>query len=235
MNQSWTSADQVLKAYTFQRSASTIFGVFFSSASDDINIRQTRWPKGEVDENRVKKSAQAKLTFFVVITDHIIIICGMVYGITRRNLLEMKINPVKVYAQYFIPNLTLILWRPIYVTVRDLGINMNQPWISSDQLIKAHTFKWSTSTICGFFSATDDIKIRRNKMAQRGGGQEKSQEVWASSAHIQCVGSVRLFICFNFHFVFMVRLQICLYSFQITIFLLFSCSRLTDIPCVTNG
>ena len=98
---------------------------FFSSASDDINIRQTRWPKGEVDENRVKKSAQAKLTFFIVIIDHIII-CGMVYGITRRNLLEMKINPMKVYAQYFIPNLTLILWRPIYVTVRDLGINMSQ-------------------------------------------------------------------------------------------------------------
>ena len=78
-----------------------------------------------MDENRVKKSAQAKLTFFIVIIDHIII-CGMVYGITRRNLLEMKINPMKVYAQYFIPNLTLILWRPIYVTVRDLGINMNQ-------------------------------------------------------------------------------------------------------------
>ena len=88
--------------------------VFFSSASDDINIRQTRRPKGEVDENRVKKSAQAKLTLFVVFTDHIIIICGMVYGTTRRNLLEMKINPVKVYAQYFIPNLTLILWRPVY-------------------------------------------------------------------------------------------------------------------------
>ena len=79
-----------------------------------------------MDENRVKKSAQAKLTFFIVIIDHIIIVCGMVYGITRRNLLEMKINPMKVYAQYFIPNLTLILWRPIYVTVRDLGINMNQ-------------------------------------------------------------------------------------------------------------
>ena len=67
-----------------------------------------------MDENRVKKSAQAKLTFFIVIIDHIIIVCGMVYGITRRNLLEMKINPMKVYAQYFIPNLTLILWRPIY-------------------------------------------------------------------------------------------------------------------------
>ena len=59
-----------------------------------------------MDENRVKKSAQAKLTFFIVIIDHIIIVCGMVYGITRRNLLEMKINPMKVYAQYFIPNLT---------------------------------------------------------------------------------------------------------------------------------
>ena len=74
----------MLKAHTFQRSTSTIFGFFFSSASDDINIRQTRWPKGEVDENRVKKSAQAKLTFFVVITDHIIIICGMVYGFARN-------------------------------------------------------------------------------------------------------------------------------------------------------
>ena len=104
----------MLKAHTFQRSTSTIFGGVFSSASDDINIRQTRRPKGEVDENRVKKSAQAKLTLFVVFTDHIIIICGMVYGITRRNLLEMKINPVKVYAQYFIPSLTLILWRPVY-------------------------------------------------------------------------------------------------------------------------
>ena len=67
-----------------------------------------------MDENRVKKSAQAKLTFVVLIIDHIIIICGMVYGITRRNLLEMKINPVKVYAQYFVPNLALILWRPRY-------------------------------------------------------------------------------------------------------------------------
>ena len=60
-----------------------------------MNIRQTRWPKVEVDENRVKKSAQAKLTFFVI-TNHIIIICGMVYGFTRRNWLEMKINPMKV-------------------------------------------------------------------------------------------------------------------------------------------
>ena len=31
-----------------------------------MNITQTRWPKGEVNENRVKKSAQAKLTFFVI-------------------------------------------------------------------------------------------------------------------------------------------------------------------------
>ena len=31
---------------------------------DYMNITQTRWPKGEVNENRVKKSAQAKLTFF---------------------------------------------------------------------------------------------------------------------------------------------------------------------------
>ena len=78
----------MLKAYTFQRSTPTISGVFFPSASDDINIRQTRWSKGEVDENRIKKSAQAKLTFFVVIIDHNIIVCGMVYGITRRNLLK---------------------------------------------------------------------------------------------------------------------------------------------------
>ena len=40
---------------------------FFSSASDDINTRQTRWPKWEVDENRVKKSAQAKLTFLLLL------------------------------------------------------------------------------------------------------------------------------------------------------------------------
>ena len=33
-----------------------------------MNIRQTRWPKVEVDENKVKKSAQAKLAFFVVLT-----------------------------------------------------------------------------------------------------------------------------------------------------------------------
>ena len=32
-----------------------------------MNIRQTRWPKGEVDENRVKKSAQAKLTFLLLL------------------------------------------------------------------------------------------------------------------------------------------------------------------------
>ena len=63
----------------------------------------------EVDKNRIKKSALAKLSFFVLIIDHIIIICGMIYDITRRNWLEMKIMPMKVDAQHFIPNLTLIL------------------------------------------------------------------------------------------------------------------------------
>ena len=63
----------------------------------------------EVDKNRIKKSALAKLTFFVLIIDHIIIICGMIYDITRRNRLEMKIMPMKVDTQHFIPNLTLIL------------------------------------------------------------------------------------------------------------------------------
>ena len=68
----------------------------------------------EVDKNRTEKSALAKLTFFVLIIDHIIIICGMIYDSTRRNWLEMKIMPMKVGAQHFIPNLTLILWMPRY-------------------------------------------------------------------------------------------------------------------------
>ena len=73
----------------------------------------------------------------------------------------------------------------LYITVRDLGINMNQSWTSSDQLIKAHTFKWSTSTI-SVFSATDNINISQNRIAQRGGAQEQSQEVWAGSVCQLC-------------------------------------------------
>ena len=36
-----------------------------------------------------------------------------------------------------------------------LGKNMNEPWTTSDQLLRAHIFKWSVSMLC--FSAADNV------------------------------------------------------------------------------
>ena len=109
----WQQQSEILQKLGYTYNDQFQWYLLLFSASDDINIRQTRWPKGEVDKNRVKKSVQSKLTFFVI-NDHIIGICGMVYDITRRNWLEIKIMPMKLCAQYFISNQALILRRPRY-------------------------------------------------------------------------------------------------------------------------